>query len=78
MIRGESGIWDRWKLFEELLVSSVELVGNEVGPFAPCAVQSLGPSPTLNASVIAAPEHGRNVPAAELRGTCELGFFEQA
>jgi hypothetical protein len=77
MIRGESGIWDRWKLFEELLVGGVELVGNQVGPLAPSAVQSLSPSPTFDTSVIAAPEHVRNVPATELRGTCELGFFEQ-
>ena len=63
MIRGESGIWDRWKLIEELLVRKVEFGGPELGPFAQRPVQPLRPSPTLNAAVIAATEHIREPPS---------------
>ena len=78
MIRGESGIWDRWKLFEELLVRNVEFNGHEVGPFAQRPMQPLRPSPPLNPAMITASEHIGNLPATELGGSCELWFLEQA
>jgi hypothetical protein len=33
MIRGESGIWDRWKLIEELLIFKGEFTRHEIKPF---------------------------------------------
>jgi hypothetical protein len=53
-------------------------IGNQIGTNRDRAVQSLSPPPSLDLCMIALSEHHRDIPAAKIGWSGELGLFQKA